>query len=461
MSDPHRSLWMEQVRGDHADRPPLTGAQRADIAIVGGGYVGLWTALMIKELEPTADVVVLEQDICGGGASGANGGMVLSWWAKLGTLTAILGEAEAHRLARASADAVDEIGAFCAQHGIDAEFRKGGWLWTATTRAQLGAWDATLELAGDVLRPADDVAARSGSGVHIAGVFEASAATVHPAKLVRGLRRVALQRGVRIHEHTRVRRLQRGAPPVLTTPNGRLVADRAIVATNAWAAGLRELHRRLAVVSSDVVATAPAPDRLAEIGWTGGEGISDSQLQVHYYRNTADGRVVFGKGGWGIAFGGRIGDSLRRHAGRAREVERSFRRIYPGLADVAIAHDWAGPIDRPSHGLPLIGRLGGRDHLLYGVGWSGNGVGPSRIGARMLAALATDRDDEWSRSPLIDRMPSSFPPEPIRYAGAHLVRAAVVAKERAEERDRRPGRPAIALAGLAPTGMTPTRRDRR
>jgi glycine/D-amino acid oxidase-like deaminating enzyme len=459
----HRSLWMQQVAGDHPDAPPLVGHERADIAIVGGGFVGLWTALEIKSRQPNCAVVVVERDVCGGGASGANGGMVLTWWAKFETLAKFLGIDEALRLAAASASAIDEVGAFCAEHRIDAEFHRAGWLWTATTPAQLGAWERARTLTASYGHPvfeplsAVEVARRSGSAVHWAGVFERSAAVVHPAKLVRGLRRVALERGVRIYEHSPVWRLGRRHPPVIYVRGGRVVADKVIVATNAWATAMPDFHRRIAVISSDVVATAPVPERLDAIGWRGGESISDSQLQVHYYRRTDDGRLVLGKGGWGIAFAGHIGRSMFRHERRAREVTRNLRRIYPDLADVPVTHDWSGPIDRTANGLPLIGHLGGRRHVLYGVGWSGNGVGPSRLGARMLAAMACESADEWSSSPLIDLPPSPFPPEPIRYVGAHIVRSAVVAKERAEETRRTPGRIATAVASLAPAGITPTR----
>ena len=134
----HRSLWLQQVEGDSPDRPPLEDHAEADIAILGGGYVGLWTALRIKEHDPACDVAVLEQDICGGGASGRNGGFVLSWWPKLSSLTKLFGPEEAIRICRSSEAAITEIKAFCEANHIDADFRRGGWLWTATSQSQLG-----------------------------------------------------------------------------------------------------------------------------------------------------------------------------------------------------------------------------------------------------------------------------------------------------------------------------------
>ena len=461
-TEPHRSLWLQEALGDAPDAEPLVGAQRADVAIVGGGFVGLWTALRIKEHEPDCDVVVLEQDVCGYGASGRNGGFAIGWWPKLGTLVALAGEEGGIALARAADDAVEEIGRWTEANGVDAHYVHGGHLWTAATPAQLGAWEGAVGVAerlgvGDVfvrLEP-EEVARRTGSPTHLAGVWEPGGATVQPALLVRGLRRVALERGVRLHEHSRVTDLDRRSPPVVRTEQGVLTADRLVLATNAWAASLRELHRRLVVISSDMVATAPMPERLAEMGWTGGECISDSQLQIHYYRTTRDGRIAIGKGGWGIALGGRIPASFDRDEGRAHEVARNLHRLYPMIADVPIEHDWSGPIDRSATGIPIFGHLGGRPDILYGVGFSGNGVAPAVLGGRILASLALGLDDEHSGCALVDGQQGTFPPDPIRYVGAHVVRTAVERKERAEEVGREPGRLATALAGLAPSGMIP------
>ena len=457
----HRSFWLQEALADAPDQPPLEGAARADVAIMGGGFVGLWTAIRIKERDPACDVVVLEQDVCGGGASGRNGGEVLSWWAKAGKLVDLCGREEAIRIGRASVDAIGEIEAFCTTHGIDADFHRGGYLWTATTEAQLGAWDSTVELLRDLGAPAlellepAEVARRAGSPVHIAGVLDPSAATVQPAKLVRGLRRVALELGVRVYEHSRVTHLDRRSPAVLRTRNGALTADRVVIATNAWAASMRELHTRLVVISSDIILTEEAPRRLAEIGWTGSEAISDSQVMIHYYRRTPRGRVMFGKGGWGIALAGHLPASFDRHEGRARDVEANFRRIYPNLADVKVEHDWCGPIDRSMHGLPIFGRLGGREHLIYGVGWSGNGVGPSVLGGKILASLALGERDEWSQSPFVGERPGRFPPDPVRFTGAHVVRSAVVRMERSFAEGREPRPWDTFLAGFAPAGIIP------
>ena len=461
MTQPHRSFWLNQAYTGSTDAPVLSGGDHADVAIVGGGYLGLWTAILLKEREPSLDVVIIEKDICGGGASGRNGGFVLSWWPKLATLVKLAGEREAVELAQASERAITEIEEACERYRIDAQFVRGGWLWTAATEAQRGAWTPVVELCDTLgVQPfeqlsSEDVARRSGSTAHLEGVFEASAATIHPGYLVRGLMRAAQNLGVRIYEHSPMVELDRRRPAVIRTPNGVVTADTVVLAINAHATGMRELHRKIVAVSSDMISTLPIHDRLEEIGWTGGECISDSQLQVHYYRTTQDGRVAFGKGGWGIALGARMGEKFDRDPTRTADVMMGFRRLYPNLADVPIDQDWSGPIDRSPTGIPLFGNLGGRSHILYGAGFSGNGVGPTRLGGRILCDLVLGETDGLAGCALVNGKPGSFPPDPIRYVGAHAVRTGVAAKERAEAVGKQPSRFANALARLAPPGLIP------
>ena len=200
----------QALAGTADDLNPLRGGVTSDVAIVGGGFVGLWTALMIKRLSPV-DVCVIEADICGGGASGRCGGLVMTWWPKIASLMTVCGAAEALRLVRASEAAIEEIENFCSDHAPEAEFRRGGWLWTATTGAQLGAWDKVVSRA-DALAPGTfrrpdprEVAHRTGSPQHLAGVIEPSNATVQPAALVRAMRRYALEAGVQYMSSPRSR----------------------------------------------------------------------------------------------------------------------------------------------------------------------------------------------------------------------------------------------------------------
>jgi putative aminophosphonate oxidoreductase len=435
----------------------------ADVCIVGGGYTGLWAALRIKELEPDADVVVIEQDICGGGPSGRNGGFALTWWSKVSTLAKRFGEEEAFRLARVSEDSVAEIGAFCEREGVDAHFHQGGWLWTATSAAQLGAWEPSVELAAShgvhpyEILGAEEVQARTGSPVHLGAAFEKTAAIVQPALLARGLRRVAEERGVRIFERTPMVELDREDGRV-RAPSGSVRADAVILAVNAWATKIRELRRAVVAVSSDMVATAPMPEELRQSGWTGGEAISDCRMLVHYYRPTRDGRVAFGRGGGRLAFGGRVNSNFDYNGRQTRELEDELVELVPAAKGVPVTHAWGGPIDRTTDGLPVVGALPARAHIVYGMGYSGNGVAPSLTVAKILASSALRRDDEWAGSALNCGICGTFPPEPVRFVGGLVVRQAVRRKEGREDEDKSVDRVTKAIAGLAPQGFFRARR---
>lgn len=441
--------------------PPITTDVTADVCIVGGGFTGLWTAIRLKQAQPDLDVVIVEKDICGGGASGRNGGFALSLWAKYLTLKKLCGEDEAVRVAQMSEDAVRDIGLFCEAHNIDAHYHCDGWLWTATSKPQVGVWSETIEaLEPRQLRPFveledAEVARRAGSSRHIAGVFEKVAASVQPARLVRGLRRVALEMGVRIFERSALVKLERTTPPKVHTAGGMVTAGKVVIAMNAWASMFPEIRRAIVVVGSDIVATEPIPDRLKDIGWTDGMGISDSRAALHYYRTTQDGRLVFGKGGSGdLAFGGRVGEAYEGNSSHAASVERWMKYLYPDFHDVPCATSWVGPIDRSKSGLPSFGHLGGHPDILYGVGYSGNGVGPSVLGGRILASLALGVEDEWSTCGLVRPLTWDFPPEPFRYVGGKIVQKAVLMSDAAEDRGQVPNLILRKVAALAPSGVS-------
>jgi putative aminophosphonate oxidoreductase len=458
----HRALWLQEalaLEPGATSTEPLSGAHRADVCIVGGGYTGLWTALHIKWLDPSVDVMLVEADFCGAGASGRNGGFVNGWWEKLPTLIRTYGEDEGVRLAREAASGVAAIGRICAEYGIDADFRPGGILQTATAPAHVNAWDEAIRVSRDHgfdvftrLEP-DEVSHRAGSPVHLGGILDRTGARVQPALLARGLRRVAIEHGVRIWEQTPVVEVVRGQPPVVRTPFGAIAADKVVLAINAWLAALPEIRRAVLPMSSDMVATAPIPERLAEIGWTGDEAVADEHMMVHYYRTTRDGRIAFGKGGCSHAYLGRITQSFEDPGRRIARTERSFRRIYPNIADVPITHTWTGPIDRSETNSLFFGHLDRNGDIIYGVGYSGNGVGPSYIGGRTLASTALERHDEWQDSPINRGPRSHYPPDPIRYFGGNLVRAAVLQKEADLNANRPSGAVVELLNRFVPSGL--------
>lgn len=290
----------------------------------------------------------------------------------------------------------------------------------------------------------------------MAGVFEAGAATLQPALLARGLYRVCLERGVRIHENTPMRLLERSANPTVRTPSGTIRAKKVVLALNAWAHELPEFRRKVLPICADGIVTEAIPERLAALGLTDGVAISDSRAMVDYYRTTVDGRIAYGKGGGPFPFAGRLGSRYDTPATRTEEVRAGMLRNYPSLADVEIASTWRGPATRTITGLPMFGRMAGAPAIIYGHGYVGNGVGPSYNGGRILASLALDRQDEWSASPLVGAGAPDFPPEPIRWFGGQFVRAAVRRKDRAEDEGRTPGPTDRFLVKFAPTGLTPT-----
>ncbi|MCZ4494158.1 MAG: FAD-dependent oxidoreductase, partial [Conexibacter sp.] len=269
-----------------------------------------------------------------------------------------------------------------------------------------------------------------------------------PALLARGLRRVALRRGVRIFEGSPMRALGRGAPAVVTTSAGRVEAGRVVLALGAWAARLRELRRAVVPVGSHIVLTEPIPERIAELGWTGGELLGDTRLLVHYAQVTRDGRIAFGRGGGAIGPFGHVRPSHYVDPATVDVVAADFRRWFPQLADVGLTHAWGGAVDRAPGHLPFAGTLGDHETVHYATGFSGNGVGPSAFLSRILGRRALGLRDAFTDNALTHGPPGYLPPEPARSLGGVVVRDAVRRAEGAEERGEAPGRVTGALRKL-------------
>ena len=450
-----RGYWLrEALAAEPGARPcpPLRGEVEADVVIVGGGYTGLWTAHFLLRRRPELRVVVLEQDICGGGPSGRNGGFASGWWDELDGLVELYGQEAAIRTCRALAASIDAIGDFCREHRIDAWYRRSGYVFGATGPHQERLAAEMVEAAraagvGDRMLPLDaaELAARIASPAFRTGAFMADAAQVQPARLARGLRRVVLEQGAAIHEGTAVTRLDAGPPAVAVTAGGRVRARQAVLAVNAWAVGWPRLRRRLVAWSSYLVLTAPAPELLERIGWTGGEVVSDLRTSLRYFRTTPEGRIAFGGGGGRAARS--IGDSFTRDECAVAEAADGFRRLFPAFAGVPIEDAWGGPIDVSGTHLPVFGRLE-PGNLLYALGYTGNGVAPSHLAGQALAGLAIGEENDATRLPMTGARPRLFPPEPFRSAGAAVIRRAMIAVETAEERGARPSPLAAGLARL-------------
>jgi glycine/D-amino acid oxidase-like deaminating enzyme len=445
--------WLEEA-GPVEPTAPLAGDTTADVVVVGGGYLGMWTAWQLTQLAAGADVILLEAGLCGHGPSGRNGGFCETLWGDLPTLRERAGDERAVAVCRASEDAVRSIGSWCEQHGVDAWYRAAPLLQAATTESQLGSWESLVRACAEVGTPdevvalsADEVRRRCGSPLFLGAALQRTNATVHPARLALGLRATLLDSGVRVHERSPVRELSRQA--VATTPGGRVRARAAVLAVNSAAASFPGHRLSLAVASSHIVLTEPVPDVLDELGWTGGEAIVDSRTLVHYMRTTRDGRIAFGWGGGAMGLAGRRSSRLELDPDVVRRTQEGLVRFFPQLRGREVTHAWGGPIDvSPTH-LPIFGSRGAVHH---GYGFTGNGVGPSFLGGEILARLALDRRDERTALALVEPEPKRFPPEPFRYVGGSLIRRALVAKDAAEDAGRRPGRVTSFTASL-PRGL--------
>jgi glycine/D-amino acid oxidase-like deaminating enzyme len=442
--------WLEEAPPDPI-APALEGELRVDVAVVGGGYTGLWTALALRERDPTVSVAVLEARFCGWGPSGRNGGFLHGYWASLARLRDRLGSDDALTLARAGDAIVPAIRAFAESRGEDVWLREAGILLVSTTRAQDAAVERALATARElgvdeeaIPLSAVELAERCRSPAFRRGVHFREGGTVQPARLVRALRRAALNAGVALHERTPVLRAREGA---LATPRGRVRADAVVLAVNAAATGWRPLAGHLTNFGSYVVLTEPVPDLLEEIGWTGGEAIVDGRMFLHYFRTTADGRVVMGSGSGPIGLGGRIDERFFADRPTGARAEAGLRRLLPALARARVERAWGGPIDVSADQYPFVGSLPGR-RVHYAAGYSGNGVGPSWLCGQALASVVLGRDDEWSRLPFVGRRPPGLPPEPLKRLGGGLIRAAALACEEADERGRRAPLAARATAAI-------------
>jgi len=440
-----RAWWLREALAVDPGEPcpPLRWDTTADVVIIGGGYTGLWAAWQLLEQAPDTRIVLLEADIVGGGASGRNGGFLTAWWDALPTLVARFGAEGGRAIALAVGEAPAAIGAWTRDHGVDAWHVPAGSILAASSAAQAGRWSgivAAAEALGEAHRfrelTAHEVRMRCNTPVLGGGLLVPTDATVQPARLARGLRRVLLDRGVAIHEGTRVASVRQEGDRVVvrTSAGASVIASQAVLGVNAWAAGWPGggFGARMVTWSSYMVVTEPMPELLREIGWTGGESISDLRFTNHYFRTTHDGRIAFGGGGGRAGYGGRMGDWVERDRGSAALAARGFRRIFPMLDDVRLDDAWGGPIDISPDHLPAFGTVpGGRVH--WGHGFSGTGVGPTWLGGRILAALAQGRlDDPVARLGLVGNRPRRFPPEPFRFLGARVIREAIV---EAEQRD--------------------------
>jgi glycine/D-amino acid oxidase-like deaminating enzyme len=449
-------FWLDQPDGPPPE-PALRGTDRAELAVIGGGFTGLWAALQAKETDPGRDVVLLEARRIAGAGSGRNGGFCSA------SLTHGIGNgldrfpAELTRLDRLGRANLDQIEQSVARYGIDCDFRRSGELAVATAGWQLAGLRATADaLTGlghrPVLLDAEEVRAELASPAYAGGMWDTGGcAILDPARLAWGLQRACLEAGVRIYEDSPVRAIEPEPGPAggldLRTGAGVVRARRAAMGTGAFPPLLRRLRYYVVPVYDYVLMTEPlSAAQLDSIGWRHRQGVGDSANQFHYYRLTADNRILWGGYDAVYHYGSKIADSLDQRPATSSLLARHFFATFPQLAGLKFSHTWGGVIDTCSRFCAFFGTsMSGR--LAYAAGYTGLGVGASRFGARVMLDLLSGQPTELTELELVRTRPRPFPPEPVRAAGINLTRWSL------DRADRNEGRRNLWLRTLDRLGL--------
>jgi glycine/D-amino acid oxidase-like deaminating enzyme len=445
------SLWWDQLPDDElAPRPPLDGDTTADVVVVGAGLTGLWTAYYLHEADPSLDVLVVDQEVAGFGASGRNGG----WCSALLPLSAsalahLHGRDAALALRAAMRDTVVEIGGVTRAEGIECGFAYGGAVTLARNAAQLERVRAEAEGAEDwgdeeFLLDADGVAERVRAAGVLGGSWTPDCARVQPAALTRGLARVVEGQGVRIAERTRALRV---SPRAVVTDRGTARARWVIRATEAWTADLPGSEREIVPVYSLMIATEPLPaDVWAQIGLDRVETFTDGRHLTVYGVRTPDDRLAFGGRGAPYHAGSAIAPSFDRVRRIHDQLRRELVELFPAVGGAAITHRWGGPLGVPRDWHPSVG-LDPDTGIGWAGGYVGDGVATANLAGRTLADLVTDTDSPLVRLPWVGHRSPDWQPEPLRWVE---ITAAVRATAMADREESRTGRSSRIAERIAP-----------
>ncbi|MEK2494542.1 FAD-dependent oxidoreductase [Kitasatospora purpeofusca] len=420
-------FWLEDP-GRPTAQPALVGDAHCDLLVVGGGYSGLWTALVAKERDPSLDVVLVEGQEVGWAASGRNGGFCAA------SLTHGFGNglqrwpAELGRLERLGADNLDGIEATLARYGIDAEWERTGEIDIATQPHQL---DELYEVAEAVAQygldvtvlDRDELRAQVDSPTFLGGIWDKEGvAMVHPAKLAWGLKQACLGLGVRIFEHTPAEALrEHGAGMAVRTPYGRIFAGKVALGTNAFPSLVKRVRPYIVPVYDYALMTEPLSDeQLAAIGWKGRQGLSDSANKFHYFRLSADNRILWGGYDAVYRFGGHVRHEYDQRPETFRTLARNFFTCFPQLEGVRFTNAWGGAIDTCTR-FSAFFDTAYRGRVAYAAGYTGLGVGATRFGAEVMLDLLAGERTERTELEMVRRKPLPFPPEPVRWAGIGIT----------------------------------------
>jgi glycine/D-amino acid oxidase-like deaminating enzyme len=436
-------------------RPAIAGNVEADVVIVGGGFTGLWTAIALTDTDPGLRVVVLESETVGFGASGRNGGFCSA------SLTHGLANGILHfpdELALLEREGIDNLAAlveFTRTEGIDCDLEETGILDVADKPHQVDEFRAWVDEAAEwgeelVFLDRDEIQAEVHSPLWQAGLFRPPGRDVilDPAKLVRGLARVSERRGVAIHEGSRVTAVERRAGRVeIATADATVTADHVVVATSAYSGWLKRLSAHFVPVYDYVLVSEPmTPDQRDSIGWERRQGMSDGNNQFHYFRLTADDRILWGGYDAIYYFNNGVGPAHDRRAETFAKLEHQFRAAFPQLEDLRFPYRWGGAIDTTSRFTVTFGQaLGGR--LTYALGYTGLGVGASRWAGGIVRDFILRPGSELLKLRFVQSRPVPFPPEPLRYATVQAVRWEL------DRADRNEGRRGVLLRTLDALGI--------
>jgi glycine/D-amino acid oxidase-like deaminating enzyme len=445
------SYWMETSGDDLTPRAVLRGSCDVDIAILGGGYSGLWTAYYLLRSNPTLRVAILEREIVGFGASGRNGGWCSSRFPVTpGTLEKRFGPNSARELLLAMYSAVDEVGGVCEREQIDVNFFKGGILSLARGSHQLPLIRAAyaaysrLGLADHCeLLTAEQASARVEATRVCGGLFTPEGASLHPGKLVRKLARVVERLGGVIYEQTQVTDFRSAS---LITPGGEVRAQHAIVlAGEAYLSRIPRMHRSVLPMYSLITLTEPlTAAQWATIGWENRESVASNRLTVDYLTRTADGRILFGSRGAPYAFGSKITDEQDLHAPTHRKIQRTLMEWFPSLEGIKFSHNWGGPVGVPRDWMPSV-RFDPATRCGVICGYTGQGVATSNLAGRLMAGLISGRPTGFESLPIVQRQSPNWELEPLRWL---VVRYMQTALQRIDE-NLEEGRPRPWDASIA------------
>jgi glycine/D-amino acid oxidase-like deaminating enzyme len=427
----HRPYWYDDV--DEPDsNPTLVRPESCELCVVGGGYAGLWTALIAKERDPARDVVLIDAREVGSGASGRNGGFMES------SLTHGIANGlqrfpdELAVLEQLGLDNLDQIEAAIRRYDIDCDYERTGVIDVAT-RAHAPSYvdelrldAAKLRRLGQQVELLDEVEMRGqvNSPTYVGGLWRKDrAAIVDPARLVWGLKSAAESLGVRIYEDTKATSIKRdGVGVLVSTPLGKIRANRAALATNAYKPLLRRIGHYIAPVYDYVMVTEPlTPAQKAEIGWHNRQGLSDISNQFHYYRLTEDDRILWGGYDAVYYWRGQVNQELESRPETWAVLSRHFFETFPQLEGISFSHVWGGAIDTCSRFCVFWGTaMNGR--VAYSVGYTGLGVASTRFGAEVTLDLLDDRKTPLTELEFVKSKPLPFPPEPFRFLGIQATR---------------------------------------